>query len=200
MALNRIDDLESARFTTSIVKKQDIPKHAPYPHQQEAIAAILNTFQHSDRAHIAMACGSGKSRVALWVAEHMRVKRIVVFVPSLALIKQLLQEWLAITQWRTVSCLAVCSDVGVTRGTDLMDLNPEDCDFPVTTTPMEIQRFLKKSIRSSETKIVFCTYHSSRVLAMGMMGCMPFELGIFDEAHIGRRAHRIWHLVWNFMV
>ena len=41
----------------------------PYPHQKEAIQAVISTFEKHDRTHLVMACGSGKTRVALWVAE-----------------------------------------------------------------------------------------------------------------------------------
>ncbi|HEV2524032.1 MAG TPA: DEAD/DEAH box helicase family protein [Gammaproteobacteria bacterium] len=51
-------------------------------YQQEAVDQILNVFKQHARTHIVMACGTGKTRVALWVAEQLEAKNIVVFVPS----------------------------------------------------------------------------------------------------------------------
>ncbi len=166
-----------SRLTASKIAESKIP----YPYQIDAINAILNQLKKHDRTHIVMACGTGKTCVSLWVAEQLESDRIVVFVPSLALINQLMQEWLSITTWSTVNCLAVCSDESVTHGTDSIVLNPDECDFPVTTDANEVHQFLKKE-RSGIT-LVFCTYHSAAVLAEGMQGLKPFTLGVFDEAH-----------------
>jgi predicted helicase len=119
--------------------------------------------------------------VSLWTAERLNVTRAVIFVPSLALINQLMQEWLSITTWPIVNCLAICSDESVTRGTDQIVLNPKECDFPVTTDALKVHQFLKKE--KAGVTLVFCTYHSSHVLAEGMKGVKPFALGIFDEVH-----------------
>lgn len=160
-------------------KLQNLSK--PYAYQQEAINQTLKTFKSHDRTHIVMACGTGKTRVALWIAERLKAKNIVVFVPSLALIAQLMQEWLTATSWKKVSCLALCSDDGITRGTDCVVVNPEDCDFPVTTDPKIVTEFLQRPILS--VRVVFCTYHSSGILSKAVRECQPFDLGVFDEAH-----------------
>ncbi|HQZ87692.1 MAG TPA: Helicase associated domain protein [Gammaproteobacteria bacterium] len=157
--------------------KSDIAR----PYQQEVVEQVLNIFKQHARTHIVMACGTGKTRVALWVAEQLGAKNIVVFVPSLALVNQFMQEWLKVTIWPRASCLAVCSDETVTRGIDSIIVDPEECDFPVTTNPEEIHQFLKNT--TDDVRLVFCTYHSSAVLAQGMQGCPSFDYGVFDEAH-----------------
>lgn len=160
--------------------------HKPYPHQEKAVQAILETFKTHERTHAIMACGTGKTHVCLWVAERLNAKRIVVFVPSLALIHQLLHEWMANTSWdpKNVSCMAVCSDPGVAEGLDIFRLDPSECNFPVSTSSVEVHRFLKKKISDKQAvRIVLCTYHSAHVLAAGISGCDPFDLSIFDEAH-----------------
>ncbi len=154
---------------------------APRPYQRKAVNQILKTLEQHERTHIVMACGTGKTRVSLWVAEELSAKNIVVFLPSLALVNQFMHEWLKVTKWSRVSCLAVCSDETVTRGLDNIVLDPEDCDFPVTTDPHTIHFFLKSP--TTDTRVVFCTYQSSSALSEGMQECPPFELGIFDEAH-----------------
>ena len=45
------------------------PKRVPRPYQRKAIERILKTFRSADRATAVMACGTGKTLVALWVAE-----------------------------------------------------------------------------------------------------------------------------------
>lgn len=157
------------------------PTSILYPFQEKAVTSILEQFKTQDRTHAVMACGTGKTRVCLWVAERMLVKNIVVFAPSLALIAQLIHEWLLVSSWEKVDCLAICSDETVTRGTDNFILNPSECDFPVTTDPDTIHQFLVKP--STAVKIIFCTYHSSGVLAKSLKRAPTFELGIFDEAH-----------------
>ena len=165
-----------------LLKKESQPAVYPYPYQEEAISAVLNTFETEDRTNLVMACGSGKTLVSLWVAERIKAKRIVVFVPSLALIAQLLKEWLKATSWDNVSYLALCSDESVVHSLDSIVLNPEECDFPVTTNAEEVALFLKEK-KGRGVKIVFCTYHSGSVLAEAIKGQSPLDLGIFDEAH-----------------
>lgn len=155
--------------------------HKPFPHQEKAVNAILKAFKTNSRTNVVMACGTGKTHVCLWVAEKLKVKRIAVFVPSLALINQLLHEWLANTTWKNVSCMVVCSDDTVTEGIDTYSINREECPFPVTTSSVEARKFLKKKIPGIQ--LVFCTYHSSGVLAAGMSNCQKFDLCVFDEAH-----------------
>ena len=45
------------------------PPEIPLPHQNEALDNILSTLREHDRATALMACGTGKTLVALWVAE-----------------------------------------------------------------------------------------------------------------------------------
>jgi predicted helicase len=47
------------------------PKKSPQPHQTEALDALLPALQTHDRVSAIMACGTGKTLVALWVAEHV---------------------------------------------------------------------------------------------------------------------------------
>jgi predicted helicase len=71
----------------------------PLPHQAEALDAILKGLEDHDRVTSVMACGTGKTLTALWMAERFDARRILVLVPSLALIRQTLHEWLKETSW-----------------------------------------------------------------------------------------------------
>ncbi len=156
------------------------PLSGPYPHQTEAVQAVLSAFESQDRAHLVMACGTGKTRVALWIAEALNARRIVIFVPSLALINQFMKEWINVSQSTKKACLAVCSDETVTKNLDLCVLDPKECACPVTTNPKNVRQFLEK--KKNQVQWIFCTYHSSAVLAEAMKD-YPCDLGIFDEAH-----------------
>ncbi|RJP78974.1 MAG: hypothetical protein C4522_10650 [Desulfobacteraceae bacterium] len=169
--------IESWLGGKSISKKKKNPK----PHQKEAIADILNAFKSEGRATTLMACGTGKTLVALWVAERLGYKSILVLLPSLALLRQTLHEWFESTTWERVSYVCVCSDPTVTRNHDDIIIRQLDLNFPVTTDSKDVKTFLEHGFDG--VKVIFSTYQSSQVVAAGMNKGLPFELGIFDEAH-----------------
>ena len=163
-----------------------LPRKQPQPHQQEALSAIAEGLQQNDRATVVMACGTGKSLVALWAAEQHGCKTLLVLVPSLALVRQLLHEWLRQTAWERFTFMCVCSDPTVAKGADDLIVHQADLDFPVTTESAVVSKFLGKPFDG--IKIVFSTYQSAQVVAAGMpVGAdgmaQPFDLAIFDEAH-----------------
>lgn len=163
-----------------------LPHKQPFPHQQEALTNIARGLDENDRATVVMACGTGKSLVALWAAEQRKDKTLLVLVPSLALVRQLLHEWLRETKWGDLTFICVCSDPTVTKGVDELIVHQADLDFPVTTESAIVKQFLSKPFDG--TKIVFSTYQSAPVVAAGMPVsadgvAQPFDLGIFDEAH-----------------
>ena len=165
-------------------------RKTPLPHQEEALENIVAGLQTDDRVTSIMACGTGKTLVTLWLAERMSSRTILVLVPSLALVRQTLHEWLKETQWSKPRFLCVCSDPAVARGADQIVIHQSDADFPVSTKVIEVRDFLLTG--GGETQIVFSTYQSAHVVADAMQGLPPFELGIFDEAHktAGREGTR----------
>src|SRR5439155_17462482 len=128
-----------------------------------------------------MACGTGKTLVALWVAERIGVQNILVLVPSLALLRQTLHEWVRETSWQSFAHLCVCSDPTVKPDSDEIVVRPTDLDFPVTTDSAQVRAFLAGECR--RVKLVFSTYQSAHVVAAGMKRNDVFDLAIFDEAH-----------------
>ena len=180
-----LDRLAPADFQTILrwLKGSFVPvqKKAPLLHQQEALDTILPAFKEHDRVTALMACGTGKTLVALWVSERMTCRKILVLVPSLALLRQTLHEWLKETHWQGLSYLCVCSDSTVAKDVDDVIVRQSDLDFPVTTDSAIVRDFLARE--SEGVKVVFSTYQSSRVVAKGMAENDVFELGIFDEAH-----------------
>lgn len=163
-----------------------LPRKQPLSHQQGALTAIARGLVENNRATVVMACGTGKSLVALWAAEQHGGKTLLVLVPSLALVRQLLHEWLRETAWERFTFMCVCSDPTVAKGADDLVVHQADLDFPVTTDSATVSRFLGKSFDG--IKIVFSTYQSAQVVAEGLpVGAdgvkQPFDLAIFDEAH-----------------
>ena len=129
-----------------------------------------------------MACGTGKTLISLWAAEQASPKRVLVLVPSLALLRQTLHEWAHFTRWgNDFRFLCVCSDPTVSRGIDELILRPEDTDFPVSTDASEVERFLAQT--GDGLQLVFSTYQSAQVVAEGLEKSDFFDIGIFDEAH-----------------
>lgn len=150
-------------------------------HQIAALDVINPALRENDRVTAIMACGTGKTLVTLWAAEDSGAKSVLVLVPSLALIRQTLHEWLAQTTWPNMAYLCVCSDPSVRRGADNIVLRPSELDFPVKTDSENVAKFLAAPFDG--VKLVFSTYKSAKVVAKGMDKDFCFDFGVFDEAH-----------------
>jgi len=167
------DWLRGAAFTPK--------RKEPRPHQSEALEAILAGLEQHDRVTAVMACATGKTLVSLWLAERRQAKRVLVLVPSLALIRQTLHEWLKETQWKQPRFIAVCSDPTVAQGVeDALIVHQKDLDFP-TTDVGKVREFL--AAPGDGVQIVFSTYQSARAVGEAVQGMDAFDLAIFDEAH-----------------
>ncbi|CAG9185999.1 hypothetical protein LMG32289_06201 [Cupriavidus pampae] len=130
-----------------------------------------------------MACGTGKTLTALWIAEALKVRLTVVFLPSISLLQQYAMSWRENSSIARGKTLCVCSDMSLSRsstdelGVDIL----RDSGFAVTTDAPEVERF----IRGKGNRVVFCTYQSAAVIAAAQ-ACpeVPaFDLAICDEAH-----------------
>ncbi len=155
----------------------------PLPHQKEAIEKITAGLKEADRTTAVMACGTGKTLVALWAAEAQNPKTVLVLVPSLALLSQTLPDWCKQTSWgKRFRYLCVCSDTSVDREAqqDGYTYKQEDLEFPVTTEPKRVKDFLAGN--KDGVNVIFSTYQSAEVVAEGLKG-QTVDLGIFDEAH-----------------
>ena len=141
----------------------DPRKKSPLAHQSVAINDILQEFTVNDRATVIMACGTGKTLVALWVAEKRNAQTILVLLPSLALVRQNLHVWAKENNWDTFNYLCVCSDKTVSKGVDEIVLHQKDLDFLVTTQKDIVEKFLQD--QNISPKIIFSTYQSSKIVA-----------------------------------
>jgi predicted helicase len=182
------DDLtkDDLRAISAWLREQPvaIPKLTPHQYQIEVLAKISDTLAKSDRAHVVMACGTGKTLIALWTAEALKPKTVLVLLPSLTLLQQTLDEWSRHNNWgKDFSYLCVCSDptVAARDVNDPLRLDASDLEFRVDTSPDEVRRFVERD--SAGVKVIFSTYQSSWVVSQGVRGRAPSDLAIFDEAH-----------------
>ncbi len=159
-----------------------LPRWKPRPHQTTAIQAVVNGFQDHDRGRLIMACGTGKTLTALWMAERLQSSLTLVLVPSLSLVQQNLAEW-GRHSAEDFDTLVVCSDDSVVQSkADTAIQSTADLGVKVTTDPAEIEHFLGQRRKCSA--VVFSTYQSSERIAAAQAGKRkPFDLVICDEAH-----------------
>ncbi len=139
-------------------------RHEPKPYQAEAVDAVVSGLADRDRGKLILPCGTGKSVVALWIAEQMAGAggRVLYLVPSIALMGQTMREWAAQRDPQIPHrYIGVCSDTRAGR-------NDEDADIaelamPVTTDPERVAAALAGAGPGAMT-VVFCTYQSLEVI------------------------------------
>jgi superfamily II DNA or RNA helicase len=153
----------------------------PRDYQEAAIRDVVNGFATANLGQLLMACGTGKTLTAWFIADQLAAERTLVLVPSLSLLKQTMREWQNSTGSEVrFASLPVCSDATVVQRDDA-PVHTCDLGVPVTTDPAEIAAFMRKP----GTRVVFATYHSSPQIAKAFeLGTVPaFDLVIADEAH-----------------
>ena len=168
-------------------------RKVPRDHQVRARSAVMSGFEEHDRGTMVMACGTGKTFTALTIAREFVEKeggtaRILFAVPSLALLKQTLDDWAAeadgaFTAW------AVCSDTKVSSSArnDTAEESAVDLPIPATTDGQRLADSLNANNATEGLQVVFATYQSIEVIhrAQEIAGdeWRDFDLIICDEAH-----------------
>ena len=168
-------------------------RKVPRDHQVRARSAVMEGFIKHDRGTMVMACGTGKTFTALTIAREFMEKeggtaRILFTVPSLALLKQTLDDWAAeadgaFTAW------AVCSDTKVSSAArnDTAADSTVDLPIPATTDAQRLAHSLCANNVTEGLQVVFATYQSIDVIhdAQEIAGdeWRDFDLVICDEAH-----------------
>lgn len=163
-------------------------KRSPRSHQSDAIQASIKYFikEKNKRGKLIMPCGTGKSLTAFWIADALNSKSTIIAVPSLALIKQALEDWIkeiviskknGLPDW-----LCICSDQSTTKLDDSFVVDTNTLGIPTTTNENDIVKFL--NLKSPFGKIIFTTYQSADKLALATKILkFKFDLAILDEAH-----------------
>lgn len=130
------------------LKKKPAPlvRAVPDPsYQTQVLTDIAATLKDNARATVVMACGTGKTLVALWATEQAKPKTVLVLLPSLMLLQQTLREWSQHMSWGSrFSYLCVCSDRTVGLRGDSIDIEKSDVGFKVDTDPALVRAFLER--------------------------------------------------------
>ncbi|MDA7943027.1 MAG: DEAD/DEAH box helicase family protein [Nitrosopumilus sp.] len=150
-------------------ERQDLREH-----QKEALSSVVGGFKGADRGQLIMACGTGKTRTAMTIAEKMVGGGgwALYIVPSISLIHQTLDEW---SRHANIShhYVVVCSDDTI----EIDDGSVLDLPYPATTDPGQI-RSRMAARADGDMGVVFCTYQS-----VPRLEGIKFDLMVCDEAH-----------------
>jgi len=184
-------------------KKAKIEPRKPRPHQQNAINNAETHFlkEGNKRGKMTLPCGTGKSLTGYWIAERLNAKTILVAVPSLALVRQTLKEWLreSVAKGHEVRWIAICSDESVAeQDRDDVAVLTQDLGIKIHTNPKEIAKWLGD--RHDGLTVVFTTYQSGRAISEAARLCgITFDLAVMDEAHktVGKRDSLFCHLLYD---
>ncbi|HFS6877804.1 TPA: DEAD/DEAH box helicase family protein [Legionella pneumophila] len=150
----------------------------PKDYQKRAIDNVVKGFGKSDRGQLILPCGAGKTLVSLWIKGALNAKHTLVLVPSLALLKQIKDEWVSNSLYTPRIC--VCSEQDIDENKDNLIFHVSEIGGNVSTDPMEIHTFLSHN----DQTIVFSTYQSLEKVAEAVRGTgFQFDLAICDEAH-----------------
>lgn len=148
-------------------------KIKPLPHQQLVLDEIIEFFRNNDIGKLYWACGLGKALLALFIAQVLNAKNILIGVPSVYLQGQMKDEIIRLFTYinnynQKKYILSVGGD-----------------DETSTTNPKIIKNFLANSNNLSNPRFVITTYDSCHILASLDMteSIKRFDFKIGDEAH-----------------
>lgn len=158
--------------------------YEPRPHQRAAIDGIKDKLSDHDRCTVVMACGTGKTLMALRAAEEICGDggTVLFLAPSISLVSQSMREWANQVRGK-INPYVICSDATASSvGEDDVHETLLDVPFPATTNPHTIAARFKPS--PDALNVVFSTYQSiDRVHEAQQMGLPTFDLCVCDEAH-----------------
>ncbi len=157
-------------------------KHSPQEHQQEAIDRCVEFFEIENRGQLIMPCGSGKTLTALWIKEALKAQNTLVLVPSLALLRQIKEDW-ARQKNTSYHYLCVCSETDIDNSENEIDsfvTHTYEIGGKVTTDAQMIVGFLQKNVE----KVIFSTYQSLPQIEKALLNTdFVFDFVLCDEAH-----------------
>lgn len=163
----------------------------PRDHQVEALSALDSVLQEYDRAQLVMACGTGKTLVGRWYAEHVGAAVSVVVMPSLSLVAQTLREWRSGDGW-PFQALITCSDASTADGVrERVDGDGQDIGESFwagmrarVTTDVAVVAARLSGRTAAQPLVIFSTYHSLHVVADAARSAkVVVDIVIADEAH-----------------
>jgi superfamily II DNA or RNA helicase len=162
------------------------PPYTRRPDQVAAVADVVQTLQEHDRTKLIAACGTGKTLMTYWAARDLGAERILVLLPSLALVRQFRTEWAeaANREGWSPTVYAVCSEKD-RGGADDALLRADELGVRMVATPDTDPAVIAAWLRRPGPSIVFSTYQSSPRIAEAMADASipAFDLIVADEAH-----------------
>ncbi|MFV7234835.1 Helicase associated domain protein [Flavobacterium sp. ZB4R12] len=181
-------EIEPYTFTNILLRLNDSkPKEkvyfTPKPHQQRAINECVEWFTEGEesRGQLILPCGAGKTFTSLWIKEELKSQKTLVLVPSLALLRQIKNEWSKQrkTQYKY---LCVCSETDIDGDNqDSIVTHTYEIGGNVSTNPEEINIFLNQDIQE---KVIFSTYQSLPAIVESIKNTeITFDFVFCDEAH-----------------
>ena len=171
----------------------------PRPHQIESIAEAKKHFKVENRGKLIFPCGAGKSLTGYWITKELKAKTVIVAVPSLALVKQTLEDYCqeSFAEENPIAPFCICSDEGIGKNDDVAVFT-QDMGVVCTTDKAKILEFL--NFKTNRTKVIFTTYQSGRVLGEAVNELdFKFDVGIMDESHktVGATDKLFSHLLFD---
>jgi superfamily II DNA or RNA helicase len=162
-----------------------IQKYSPKPHQKDAIDKTVEHFKknsENSRGQLILPCGAGKTLTALWIKESLKSRNTLVLVPSLALLKQIKNDW-AEQKNDPYQYVCVCSDKDIdSNKEDSLVMHTYEIDSKVISKPEKIYEFLTTGNHTA--KVIFSTYQSlDKIMKAIRNHSFKFDLVICDEAH-----------------
>ena len=155
----------------------------PLDHQQKAINECVQWFTEGEetRGQLILPCGAGKTFTSLWIKEKLESNKTLVLVPSLALLRQIKNEWSKQRKTK-YQYLCVCSEKDIDKdNTDSIVTQTYEIGGNVTTEPNEILSFLQNG---TNEKVIFSTYQSLPSIAEAIENTeIIFDFVFCDEAH-----------------
>lgn len=148
-------------------------KIKPLLHQQPILDKIPDFYKYNDIGKLYWACGLGKALLALFIAQALNAKNILIGVPSVYLQGQMKGEILRLFTYIT----------NANQKQYILGVGGED--ETSTTNPKIIKRFLANPSNLSNPRFVITTYDSCHILASLDMteSINRFDFKIGDEAH-----------------
>ncbi|MFI5982054.1 Helicase associated domain protein [Streptomyces sp. NPDC051555] len=149
-----------------------------WPHQVEAVDAVLSAIGRGGRTSLIAACGTGKTRIGGAVGSRLESEgRVLVVVPTIELLVQTLNAYRLVRGGHLGGAVAVCSDTTIAE----MQLLEGEPDVVVTTTA----DVLASAAVGRNRVTVLSTYASLPVIADAHAhhGLAAWDLAVIDEAH-----------------
>jgi superfamily II DNA or RNA helicase len=165
-----------------------------WPHQDDAVKAVVAEISDAGRCHVVMACGTGKTIVGAEVSAQVAgAGKVLVVVPTLELLAQTARAYAAHLGDGAGTIAAVCSESSATLEAAEIREEMDDLNAGVSTDPADVVAWLESAGRVT----AFTTYQSLPAVTKAHQATgVSWDLIVIDEAHRSAgRAGRPWSMI-----